>query len=145
MSQNGQTLFKYLTAFPSRFLKCVWPFGTLCVKVLDKELYTFKSAVGTSLKLAVEKCKFITFKFKHLIKKIMNLHLNSYFYIPEEKKWVLVYIILIHGIKSAFKEPLMFVWYWSFKVRRLLEGGTYFKLSRFIRIKFDHSTFCSSK
>ena len=35
MSQNGQTHFKNLAAFPAKFLKPVDDFGTLCIKGLN--------------------------------------------------------------------------------------------------------------
>ena len=38
MSQNGQTNFKILAAFAARFLKCVWPFGALCIKGLINDM-----------------------------------------------------------------------------------------------------------
>ena len=37
MSQNRQTHFKNLAANAARFLKCVWPFGTLCIKGLTQK------------------------------------------------------------------------------------------------------------
>ena len=42
MSQYGQTHFKNLAAFAPRFLKCVQPFGTFCMKGLMPSCLTLE-------------------------------------------------------------------------------------------------------
>ena len=46
-SQNGQTHFKNLAAFAARFLKCVWPFCTLCIKGLKTGRVDWHNTTGT--------------------------------------------------------------------------------------------------
>ena len=45
LSENEQTHFKNLAEFTSRFWKCIWPFGTLCIKVITIFCKCFCSAL----------------------------------------------------------------------------------------------------